>query len=105
MFAAMRAELLVLRKWPAAWGLLLVAPALAVAGNYVFGFVIYLTATPAQYQQLGTPAQNLPTLLPSQFIIVAVQLFPYALAGCWPKARRSSCAARPGARCGRSPLS
>ena len=80
MLAAIRAELLVLRKWPAAWGLLLVVPALALVGNYVWTLVTYLTATPAQYAVLGTPAQNLPSVLPSQFIIVAVQLFPNAVA-------------------------
>ncbi len=78
MFAAMRAELLVLRKWPAAWGLLLVPAAVVLVGNYLLGLVQYLTVTPAQYEQLGTPAQNLPTLLPGQFLIVAVQLFTFS---------------------------
>jgi ABC-2 type transport system permease protein len=75
MLAAARAELLVLRKWPAAWGLLLVMPALALIEYYVLDFVLYLTVTPAQYAQQGTPAQLLPALLPGQFAIVAVQLF------------------------------
>ena len=35
MLAAARAELLVLRKWPAAWGLLLVMPALALLVYYL----------------------------------------------------------------------
>jgi ABC-2 type transport system permease protein len=76
----MRAELLVLRKWPAAWGLLLVVPAIAVLPYYVVTFVTYLTATPAQYATLGTPAQNLPSMLPSQFVIVALVPFSYGAA-------------------------
>lgn len=75
MLAAARAELLVLRKWPAVWGLLLVAPALALIGNYLLDLVMYLTVTPAQYQQEGSPSMLLGTLLPSQFVIVSVQLF------------------------------
>jgi ABC-2 type transport system permease protein len=75
VFASARAELLVLRKWPAAWGLLLVTPALALLGNYVLDFVLYLTVTPAQYQAEGSPTVLLSTLLPSQFLIVSVQLF------------------------------
>jgi len=76
----MRAELLVLRKWPAAWGLLLVVPAIAVLPYYVVTFVTCLTATPAQYATLGTPAQNLPSMLPSQFVIVALVPFSYGAA-------------------------
>ena len=75
MFAAARAELLVLRRWPSAWGLLLVAPALTLIGNYLMGLVMYLTVTPAQYQLYGSPSMNLGTLLPGQFVIVSVQLF------------------------------
>ncbi len=78
MLAAARAELLVLRKWPAAWGLLLVTPAVTLVTYYVVGFVFYLTATPAQYAQLGTPAQNLPSLLPGQFVIVSLTQFSFS---------------------------
>jgi hypothetical protein len=42
----MRAELLVLRKWPAAWGLLLVTPALVLLNDYVAQFISYLSLTP-----------------------------------------------------------
>ena len=76
----MRAELLVLRKWPAAWGLLLVVPAATLLPYYVVSFVFYLTVTPAEYAQQGTPAQILPALLPSQFVIVALTQFPYTTA-------------------------
>lgn len=74
----MRAELLVLRKWRAAWALLLVTPVLTFVVDYVVGFITYVTDDPAQYAQLGTPAQNLPALLPSQFVIAATSLFPYS---------------------------
>lgn len=75
MLAAARAELLVLRRWQAAWGLLLVMPALALLENYMVDFVLYLTVTPAQYRQEGSPSMLLGTLLPGQFAIVSVQLF------------------------------
>jgi ABC-2 type transport system permease protein len=76
VLAAVRAELLVLRKWPAAWGLLLVVPAVTLLTFYVVSFVQYLTETPAEYAQLGSPAQILPTMLPSQFVITALVLLP-----------------------------
>jgi ABC-2 type transport system permease protein len=76
MLAAVRAELLVLRKWPAAWGLLLVMPAATLLPYYVVSFVVYLTDTPAEYVQQGSPAMILPSLLPSQFVIVALVLLP-----------------------------
>ncbi len=71
----MRAELLVLRKWPAAWGLLLVLPAVTLLSYYVVSFVQYVTETPAQYAQLGSPAQDLPSMLPSQFVIISLTQF------------------------------
>ena len=73
----MRAELLVLRKWPAAWGLLLVTPALVLLNDYVAQFIFYLSLTPADYATDGTPAQFLPALLPGQFNIVAVMQFDF----------------------------
>src|ERR1700683_4136933 len=72
----MRAELLVVRKRPAAWGLLLVVPAATLLPYYVVSFVVYLTDTPAEYAQQGSPAMILPSLLPSQFVIVALTLLP-----------------------------
>ena len=76
MLASVRAELLVLRKWPAAWGLLLVVPAATLLPYYVVSFVVYLTDTPAEYAQQGSPAMILPSLLPSQYVIVALTLLP-----------------------------
>jgi ABC-2 type transport system permease protein len=78
VLAAARAELLVLRKWPAAWGLMLVAPALTLVTYYVVTFVDYLTVTPAQYAQLGSPSQMLPAMLPSQFVIAATEQFSFS---------------------------
>jgi len=75
MLASMRAELLVLRKWPAAWGLMLLTPVLVFMTDYVAQYIIYLTLTPAQYSTLETPAQGIASLLPSQFNIIAVSQF------------------------------
>jgi len=78
VFASMRAELLVLRKWPAAWGLLALTPLLVLLSDYVAEWIFYLTLTPAYYSTEGTPAQNLQGLLPSQFNIIAVFQFTFA---------------------------
>jgi len=78
MLASMRAELLVLRKWPAAWGLLLVTPALILTSDYVAEFVSYLNLTPADYAVYGTPAQAFSSLTPSQFNIIAVNQFNFS---------------------------
>ena len=78
MFASMRAELLVLRKWPAAWGLLALTPLLVLLSDYVAEWIFYLTLTPAYYSTEGTPTQNLQGLLPSQFNIIAVFQFTFA---------------------------
>jgi ABC-2 type transport system permease protein len=87
VLAAMRAELLVLRKWPAVWALLLVTPLVTLAFNYLSRFAIYLMLTPAQYVQLGTPAQDLPSMLPGQFVVATTAQFgisavvPFAVLG------------------------
>jgi ABC-type transport system involved in multi-copper enzyme maturation permease subunit len=72
MLASWRAELLVLRKSRVAWALVLVAPLLVLVQVYLFQFVTYLGLTPAMYDTYGSPAQNLPSLLPSQFAIQTV---------------------------------
>jgi ABC-2 type transport system permease protein len=88
MLASMRAELLILRKWPAVWVLLLVTPLAAITFSYVFELITYFTLNPVLYPNLGTPAQDLPSMLPSQFIIAATQQFgtsstaaPFAVVG------------------------
>jgi ABC-2 type transport system permease protein len=73
MLASLRAELLVLRKSKVAWALVLTAPALTLVTNYLFGFLGYIGDTPEMYAQQGTPAQELPALLPSQFAISALE--------------------------------
>jgi ABC-2 type transport system permease protein len=78
VLASIRAELLVLRKWPAAWGLLLVTPVLVLLSDYVAEFISYLNLTPADYAAYGTPAQSFPALTPSQFNIVAVSQFTFS---------------------------
>lgn len=75
MLASLRAELLVLRKSKVACLLVLTAPLLTLVTTYVFEFLGYLGDTPATYAQEGTPAQVLPALLPSQFVIQAVGQF------------------------------
>jgi ABC-2 family transporter protein len=75
MLASLRAELLVLRKSKVAWALVLSAPTLTLVTNYLFSFLDYLGNTPATYAQEGTPAQVLPAMLPSQFVIQAVGQF------------------------------
>jgi ABC-2 type transport system permease protein len=75
VLASFRAELLVLRKWPAAWVLLLLTRMLMLASYYVASLIQYVTLTPAEYGWAGTPAQQLPAMLPSQFVIIAVTQF------------------------------
>jgi ABC-type transport system involved in multi-copper enzyme maturation permease subunit len=85
MLASWRAELLVLRKSRVAWALVLVAPLLVLVQVYLFQFVTYLGLTPAMYATYGSPAQNLPSLLPSQFAIQTVNQLsftaPFSLLG------------------------
>jgi ABC-2 type transport system permease protein len=73
MLASLRAELLVLRKSKVAWALVLTTPMLTLITIYLFQFLEYLGDTPALYVQEGTPAQTLPSLLPIQFNIQAVE--------------------------------
>ncbi len=77
MLASLRAELLVLRKSRVAWALVLTAPLLTLVTTYLFQFLEYLGDTPAMYSLEGTPAQNLPALLPSQYVIQAVGSFNF----------------------------
>jgi ABC-2 type transport system permease protein len=78
MLASWRAELLVLRKSRVAWALVLVAPLLVLVQVYLFQFVTYLGLTPAMYDTYGSPAQNLPSLLPSQFAIQTVNQLSFS---------------------------
>ena len=72
MLACLRAELLILRKSRVAWLLVLTAPLLTLVTTYLFSFLGYLgDDNPAMYYLNGTPAQDLPAVLPSQFVIQA----------------------------------
>jgi ABC-2 type transport system permease protein len=72
VLVSLRAELLVLRKSKVAWALVLTAPLLTLVTTYLFQFLDYVGETPAMYASRGTPAQALPALLPSQFVIQAI---------------------------------
>ena len=85
MLASYRAELLVLRRSRVAWALVLVAPLLVLVQTYLFQFFTILGLTPAMSVTYGTLAQNLPSLLPSQFAIETVNdlvfTAPFSLLG------------------------
>jgi ABC-2 type transport system permease protein len=71
VLAALRAELLVLRKRRVVWALVVLTPVLALLSGYVIEYVLYRTVTPSQYDTLGTPGQLLPDLLPHHFVDTA----------------------------------
>ena len=83
VLAAWRAELLVLRKWKVAWVLVAIAPATVLLQAYGFTFVAYLgSRTDTAF---GSPTQLLAPMLPSQFILSALEQFgqtaPFILLG------------------------
>ena len=88
MFASLRAELLILRKSRVAWALVLTAPLLTLVTTYLFQFLDYLGLTPVMYAKFGTPTQDLPALLPSQFAIQAGRLSPAGTGDGEPSGRR-----------------
>lgn len=66
--ASYRAELLVLRRWPAAWVLVLL-PALALLlTSYATPYLFYRTAGNGVVSDAGSPLQTLYTLSPSQAV-------------------------------------
>lgn len=77
MVASLRAELVVLRRWPAMWALVLLTPVLTLIVGYVVPLLQLRTLTPGQYATVGTPDQILPTILPGQFVIVATNNFSF----------------------------
>jgi ABC-2 type transport system permease protein len=87
MIASWRAELFVLRRSRAVWALVAVAPLMVAVQTYLFGFALYLGLNPATEPLFGSPAQNLPALLPSQFVIQAVgdliQTAPFIVLGAY----------------------
>ena len=87
MIASWRAELFVLRKSRAVWVLVSVAPLMVLIQTYLFGFLLYAGLTPATELILGSKSQNLPALMPSQFVIQAVgdliQTAPFIVLGAY----------------------
>jgi hypothetical protein len=85
VLAALSAELMMLRKSRVVWILMALSPAVVLVDNYLAGIATYKLSTPAMWQNFGTPAQQLGSLLPSQFVIEAVfQLYntaPFLLLG------------------------
>jgi len=85
VIASWRAELLVLRKSRIAWVIIAVPPLTVLVSTYLFSYLDYALLTPAEYAQFGTPAQELPAMLPSQFVIQTVtalsQTLPFMLLG------------------------
>jgi ABC-type transport system involved in multi-copper enzyme maturation permease subunit len=87
VIASWRAELFVLRRSRAVWALVAVAPLMVAIQTYLFGFALYLGLTPATEPLFGSKAQNLPALLPSQFVIQSVgdliQTAPFIVLGAY----------------------
>lgn len=70
--SAFRSELLVLRKRMAAWILLAITCLLSLSFSYIFPYISYLGASD------GEPAaDDLPRLLPEQFVSTVVGVFPF----------------------------
>lgn len=78
MLAALRAELLILRKWPVCWALLAITPVLTLITGYLIPYLQFKTVTPDQYDQLGSPSEILPTILPGQYVISAMSNFGFS---------------------------
>lgn len=76
--AAFRAELLVLRKWPAVWVLVALVPLYTVLEGCVLGYLFYLAqGKPGADPAGGTPEQLLPGLLPAQFHLQAIGSYAF----------------------------
>ena len=72
MLASLRAELLVLRKWRAAWALVAAVPLYVIILWDLGSYVQYLTASPLQASlSPGLLSSDLATVSPSQFVQVA----------------------------------
>jgi len=67
VLASLRAELLVMSKWPAMWAFVLALPVFTLLNSYIDQYVLYLNAG-AGAISLATPSQVLPTILPGQFV-------------------------------------
>lgn len=72
---SLRAELLVLRKWPAVWVLVLLGPFLTLFFDYLLPYIFYLTAQSGVTVPEESPDMLLAALLPEQVIIVVIGSF------------------------------
>jgi len=77
VLASFRAELLILRKWPVVWLLVLLPPTYTLVLDYVVQYVVYLTADTGSLSDLGPAELHLAALLPNQFVINAVNGFGF----------------------------
>ena len=110
MLASLRAELLVLRKWRAAWALVAAVPLYVIILWDLGSYVQYLTASPLQASlSPGLLSSDLATVSPSQFVqvaavglnaigpIVAMLLGALVAAGDWERGTiKTSLSAGPG---------
>lgn len=72
--ASVRAELLVLRKRPVAWALLLTTPFFTLVTGYGLNYLFYVTAGTGVSQGVSP---SLPTLLPGEFVARALSNFGF----------------------------
>lgn len=72
ILAVYRAELLFLRRWPAAWVLVLLPAAALVLTRYLTQYLFYRTAGGGTVSDIGSPLQLLYTMSPSQAFTLAV---------------------------------
>ncbi len=77
VLSSLRAELLVLRRWPAVWAFVLVMPAYTLLNSYLVQYVFYRTAGSGVFVGLS-PDQILPDLLPGQFAAVSLSNFGFS---------------------------
>lgn len=67
-----------MRKWIAAWVLILIAPLFVLFSDYAIQYLFYLTANSGTFSDLGAPSEILLTLLPNQFVIIAVNALGFS---------------------------
>lgn len=78
MLGSFRAELLVLRKSPAAWVLVALLPLLTLIQGYALSYLFYLRQSGPDADPSGGSAElSLPALLPAQFNIIAVGVYSF----------------------------
>jgi ABC-2 type transport system permease protein len=71
VLASLRAELLIMRKRPAVWALVLVLPADMLINSYGYAYVLYATANSGVSLGVNAP-QVLSSLLPDQYLMTAL---------------------------------